>query len=259
MKSILICEGKTELILLSYYLGKVYGWESTEISKNFGKYDSRKKPRLKKERQQEQEWYILNEDMLSLFSAGGNNRIAKVFEDILKNQSFASDEPFERIVIMTDRDDERVEEELLKKIRQLCSEYSVTLHDALQNSQWCAASYENNGDERCMKILPIIIPFQETGTIETFLLKCVKEQEEELVNQCTGFVDGLCAIDSIKERYLKSRGVIPKAKFSTYFAIVSPNRTFAEGDRILKSIPWERYKETQETFDSLKDLQSEPT
>ncbi len=259
MKSILICEGKTDLYLLSYYLGKVHGWKSTETPENRKKYKSRKNPVLKTTtKEQVQEWYVLNDDILTLFSSDGNSQIENVFQNILTLLNSVGGEPFEKIVILTDRDDEQVEAKLIRNIGQLCSEHSITLHDELCNNRWCSASYENNGDKRTLEILLMIIPFEETGTIETFMLNCMAETECELVERCRKFVDDLCdeeyGIDYVRTRYLNSRGIIPKSKFSTYFSIVSPNRTFDAGDKILKPIPWEKYAEVQETFRLLDGL-----
>ncbi len=264
MKSILICEGKTDLYLLSYYLGKVHGWESTETPENRNRYKSRKNPVLKKAtKEQKQEWYVLNDDILALFSSDGNSQIENVFQNILTQHKNTSDEPFEKIVILTDRDDELTESNLIRSISRLCMEYEIALHNELCNNCWCSASYENNGDEREMEILLMIIPFEETGTIETFMLNCMAETESELVERCRNFVDHLCdeenGIDYVRTNYLNSRGIIPKAKFSTYFSIVSPNRTFDAGDRILRSIPWEEYREMQETFHLLDGLLSQNT
>jgi len=34
MKSIIVCEGKTDLVLYSYYLAKVHGWKSLDKREN---------------------------------------------------------------------------------------------------------------------------------------------------------------------------------------------------------------------------------
>lgn len=68
-----------------------------------------------------------------------------------------------------------------------------------------------------------VIPFEENGALETFLLNAISQNDEydkEIINKGNIFVD---EIDSEK-RYLNRRRYITKAKFDVYFSVrTSPN------------------------------------
>ena len=72
-------------------------------------------------------------------------------------------------------------------------------------------------------------------------------------NVCS-FIDGLTENEYIKSNYLFKRGLIPKSKLGTYFSIVSPGRTFDGYNKILESIPWEKYLEFQQTLKLLSEI-----
>ena len=91
------------------------------------------------------------------------------------------------------------------------------------------------------------------------MLNCRKEigeGEHELIDNVCYFIDGLSDNDYVKKNYLSSRGIIPKSKLSAYFSIVSPNRTFDVGNKILESIPWEKYLKFHQTLQPLNDLRT---
>ena len=62
MKSIVICEGKTDAILLSYYLNKVSGWGF------YSRKDKRKNNiPIRNNKTEEANWYIRGEDLLVIW------------------------------------------------------------------------------------------------------------------------------------------------------------------------------------------------
>ena len=104
-----------------------------------------------------------------------------------------------------------------------------------------------------LKILVLIIPFEETGALETFLLKAIGKQSEydkNIILKGNDFVD---TVDPDK-RYLTSRRYITKAKFDVYFSIRTPSAFFVERQNILKGIEWEKYMEIQKCFEKLGEL-----
>jgi len=263
-KSIIICEGKKDAILLSYYLGKTYGWNSinTKEGKEYIKANPDLKTALKvklaiNNDQQSWEWYYSETSLLAIYASGTNSNISDDFEQLLNLNENASDEPFDKIVIITDRDDEYVEKNICNNLTDICQKYSVTLSEKFKNNSWCPASYQKEGEEKILSILLMVIPNDELGTMETFLLNCISgknDGEKQLVNKCKEFVGSAKQIDYVKEKYLKERGITPKAEFAAYFAIASPNRTFDSGDKILKSVPWEKYADMQKAFLLFKEL-----
>ena len=98
-----------------------------------------------------------------------------------------------------------------------------------------------------------VIPFEENGALETFLLNAISQNDEydkEIINKGNIFVD---EIDSEK-RYLNRRRYITKAKFDVYFSVRTSAEQFTERQNILRNINWEKYEEIQESFKKLKEL-----
>ena len=110
-----------------------------------------------------------------------------------------------------------------------------------------------HGKEIAVEILLLIVPFEQTGAMETFLLNAVAGEDEydkEIINRGNTFVD---SVDPEK-RYLTKRRYITKAKFDVYFSVRTAAEQFVERQNILKDIPWDQYLLVQETFKKFADL-----
>ena len=83
----------------------------------------------------------------------------------------------------------------------------------------------------------LVIPFEETGAMETFLLNAIAEQDEYdkyIINQCNAFVDN---VDN-QRKYLNKRRYITKAKFDVYFSVRTSAEQFNERRNIIKNVAW---------------------
>ena len=103
------------------------------------------------------------------------------------------------------------------------------------------------------KLLMLVIPFEETGAMETFLLNAIAEQDEYdkyIINQCNAFVDN---VDN-QRKYLNKRRYITKAKFDVYFSVRTSAEQFNERRNIIKNVAWEKYPLIQNSFDKLGEL-----
>lgn len=99
----------------------------------------------------------------------------------------------------------------------------------------------------------MIVPFEENGAMETFLLNVISENDkydEKIIGECKRFVDNI----DPEKRYLTGRRLITKAKFDTYFSIRTSAEQFAERQNILKNVKWEQYAKIQKDFKLLSSL-----
>lgn len=263
MKSVIICEGKIDSIFLSYYLSSLYNWKSVDckdgkewVRRNDNKkrlnefVDSSNNPACY--------WYFRDDDnILGIYSVKSNSNIGKGVDQIFNINLVTTTTAIDKMVIITDRDDENVEKRIITLLSDKLRERKINIQSNIKNNEWIKTFYNKNGETIEFDILLLIIPFETTGTIESFLLDCLSQksiEEHNLVDLCDNFIELALKEDYIKDKYLNSRGIIPKAKFSAYFSVTSPNRTFDAGDKILKSIPWEEYTHTQQTFQLLSQL-----
>lgn len=245
MKSVIICEGSTDFALLQYYMRKAYGWDDSEA--NFLQRSSKfnKVRTLKK-----------NNDTLSIGGTGGANKIIPCFRTLLESNRIAAmpEEIFDKIVIITDRDEWETEEELKAQVMESLQDHSITMKSMIQHDQWIQCSCINGRGEKIeFAVLLLVIPFETTGAMETFLLGAIEKKDTydaSIIKKCNAFVD---SVDPEK-RYLNKRRYITKAKFDVYFSVRTSAAQFVERQNILKNVEWEKYTEIQTSFQKLNDL-----
>ena len=97
MNKLILCEGKTDAILLSYYLGRISGW--TYVRKCPGGLA------LRQNNDNESiNWYRKGSDYLLIWGVGGKDNFIRFFNERIKTPQSATN-AFEKIAIITDRDD----------------------------------------------------------------------------------------------------------------------------------------------------------
>ena len=112
MNSIILCEGSSDFVLFQYYMRTVYGWTDTR-TQNI-RLDSIKRSRTLKK----------DENLLTIGGCGGCNKIIPAFEKILQRNSISAvGEAFDKVVIITDRDEVGTEEEVIEKINTSVQKY----------------------------------------------------------------------------------------------------------------------------------------
>lgn len=243
MNSIIICEGSTDSILLQYFLRKAYGWEDTKeripLSNKFKTFR-----KLKKE-----------EKTLCIGGSGGVSQIKDKFDNILELNSFAADgEEYDKIIILTDRDEADTETDFCAEISRILAERNVYADQTIKNDEWVHCRMKNGqGKEISVDLLLLVIPFEQTGAMETFLLDAIAkadDYDDDIIKQGNAFVD---SVDPDK-RYLSKRRYITKAKFDVYFSVRTAAEQFVERQNLLKSVPWENYLLIQDSFRKFADL-----
>ena len=139
-------------------------------------------------------------------------------------------------------------------LENLFNEYSITVENNIANDSWFNCTCENGAQDIInFRVLLLIIPFDEEGALETFLLKAIASNDEydnEIIEKGNDFVENA---DS-ERRYLTKRRYITKAKLDVYFSIRTSVEQFTERQNILKSINWEEYEYIQDSFKKLREL-----
>jgi len=244
MKSVILCEGGTDLALIQYFMEDVNNWsyKDTHIE-------------MKKEIKSQRN-FSKNSHSLSIAETGGCSKLCPCFEKfIMRNKrSSISDEIIDKFVIISDRDEIGTVDEFLDKIRNIFSEYSVQVINEIVEGQWIRCNMQNSAEENVsFEILLLLIPFETTGALETFLLDAIAENDEydkNIIDKGKAFVN-----DADPEaRYLNKRRYKTKAEFDVYFSIRTAVDQFGERQNILKSVRWEEYELIQNSFRLLKDL-----
>lgn len=148
----------------------------------------------------------------------------------------------------------QTELDFIQNVKKVLDESGVSYEGQLKNDCWITCEMRSQiGITERFSILLLIIPFEQTGAMETFLLDAVREDnayDRDLIDQCISFVD---SVDP-QHKYLSSRRYRTKAKFDTYFSIRTPAEQFIDRQNILKNVRWERYSKIQTAFQKLEEL-----
>lgn len=178
-----------------------------------------------------------DDNTVSIIGCGGCNRLIPCLNyELMLNSVSALGEAYDKIVIITDRDEVLTEQEFSEQIEYQIKVYNGKYSGLITNNEWMEFSFINGyGDELKTKLLMLVIPFEETGAMETFLLNAIAEQDEYdkyIINQCNAFVDN---VDN-QRKYLNKRRYITKAKFDVYFSVRTSAEQFNERRNIIKML-----------------------
>lgn len=244
MKSIILCEGSSDYILLQYFMRKVYGWTD------------------QKTKEQSNDRYIKmirtmtkGADTLRIGGCGGCSGILPGFDRIMEyNTLSAEPEAYDKVVVITDRDEIETESEFIKGIESILSSRNMKRNSAVSNNEWSEIQYRNGHGKECkFDFLLLVIPFEDMGAMETFLLDSIARNDSydaNIIEKCNFFVNNI----DHEKRYLTKRRYITKAKFDVYFSVRTAAEQFVERQNILKNIPWEKYIKIQSEFKKLEAL-----
>lgn len=250
MKRIILCEGKTDAILISYFLKKVYGWSYTKDMVI----------RLPVKRDNEVlNWYSHPEkpgQELVIWGVGGIEQLpVKVGHVINFTQRVRTPtDRFERIVLFFDRD-QREEEECVQLIEDWTKSNDLKLIDDLQLGQWVdviTKLLKKPPERHKLSILSIVLPPDGKGALETFLTDSIRscsDEDRQLVDEAREFIERLPS-----EPYLNKRRFRPKACLGAILSVMSPDWVFSEVDERLIRVQWEDIESVLDVYKKLEEL-----
>ena len=191
MNKIILCEGETDAILLSYFLGKVAGWQFC------------KKPpvniAIKADAfEQSVNWYEHGDDRLLICGVGGKDNMSsffkrKVFRPIVDAGAFS------RVAAVLDRDNKEIE-----SIEDHASAIFRPVIAKMINNQWVENKYTDAyGTEQKIEGLLVVIPTEHEGALETVMLDSISEDpyDEAIVDKASMFVKEM---RTIAAKYISS-------------------------------------------------------
>ena len=243
-KSCIICEGTTDCFFLEYFMMKVYSWKDDKI-KNTQVASFNNGNKWKRN-------FFQEGKMLTILESDGSTNLPFKLGEVLQyNLSGIDEEFYQKIVIFTDNDEVGTYSIWKKNIEKILKMFKISFTVA-DNVYTCKVT--NFAEESIsFSIILVLVPFDENGAIETFLLNSIKKKDAydgDIIDKGNHFVD---TVDEEK-KYLNHRRIITKAKFDVYFSIRTPYKAFAERRNILKDVPWEDYLEIRKEFSVLGEL-----
>jgi len=154
MISLILCEGKSDAVFLSYYLEKTAQWKIMKkgpkefaINIDEGKGESAY-------------WYRRGDEVLLICSVGGKTKFKCFFDDkiieAIKQTSF-----FTKVAIVRDSDDDTSLE-----IAQSMNDLLAPLCNNIVLDQWSKHSYTNGyGEQKSIDILIQVVPKDQQGAL----------------------------------------------------------------------------------------------
>ncbi|SFR71202.1 DUF3226 domain-containing protein [Anaeromicropila populeti] len=224
MKTLILCEGTTDLIMLQFVLQYKYDW------KYDGFVENAITNRLIKKR------LIKDNQITEINSCGGITNISKEMLKIKEVIEYATknDEIYNKIIIMIDHDTVDSNKKFIEQLN-ICIGETFTENQINIWSQW---EVENLvlGVQK-IELYIKCIPETETGAIESIMLNAlgIDAIEQKVIQESSRFIE---KIANTQNRYLQKKSGIYKAIFNTYFSIRTPEETYAERARILRAYDW---------------------
>lgn len=244
MRTLILCEGKTDAILISYLLCKISNWEIT-------KPDKKMRIDISEQNNESAYWYRRNDDKLLICGVGGKDRFSSFFAeklyDIIIN--YPKEETFDKVIVIHDKDTEEITT-IERKIKG--SLYPIA--NEIQNNKWITNEYiDSFGKLLKIDLLGIVIPFENEGALETVLLASMKEKtpERHIVENSEQFVDD---IKEYASDFIDKPRMELKAKLGVTFAILSPMKVFSFIDEQIKAVQWEKYDYIKQVFCKVLEL-----
>lgn len=238
MNRVLLCEGVTDAILLSYYLEKVSGWKYCKGPKNL---------EIKtKNRNESVNWYRKGEEYLLICGVGGKNNFAKFFETRIKNPIFMSD-AFQKIVFVTDRD-ERADSEIINEL------YTEDMLKNLEDRRWRNNIYRNAYEmEKMLEVLLVVIPKESQGALETVMLEAIAEDpyDRNIIEKVDDFMQQM---SKVAEKYLSTERLQLKAKLGVTWGVQFPEKVFSRIDEQIRNVEWEKSELLKRIFRELEEI-----
>ncbi len=250
MKRIILCEGKTDAILISYYLARKFNWIYTK-DQIVGLPADKDNETLN--------WYYRPDNPgseLAIWGVGGINNIPEKLSQVIdRTRNERKDENrFDRIVIFFDR--AKLDN---KKCVNLVLNWSKIANLTFDNDpnigQWTNATIDIKSSppqEHKVEVLLIVLPPDGEGELETFLLNSLKTSSDAdnlLVKRAKAFIR-----DIPDKPYLLHRRLQSKACLGSVLSVISPDWVFTKLDKRLELIEWETLERVAGIFTELAVL-----
>jgi hypothetical protein len=241
MNKLILCEGETDAILLSYYLGKVAGWKfCKKPPKNID---------IKPDNFQESvKWYEKGEDRLLICGVGGKDCMQSFFnKKILKPVVDAG--AFSKIAVVLDRDDKAI-----NSIEDHASCLFRPVVIEMKNNLWINNEYEDSfGTKQIIEALLVAIPTEHQGALETLMLDSISEDpyDAEIVNKAGEFVKEM---RTTAAKYVSSNRKELKAHLGVTWAIQYPEKVFKLMNEQIQSVKWEKSEVLHKCFEKLVEI-----
>jgi len=250
MKSVILCEGHDEVYVIGYYLYGTKNWELKKEAKFSKLYQLSKK----NHNNQSMKIYLKGEDTLAIWAVGGKDSFKKPLKSVFENTLDHPDDGVNQLFILLDRDESEISECLTRIENEI--NLSGVKTPILENNKINTIEFSFEGESYQIKIIPVIIPFEENGALENVLLNSIASEDKEseyVVKKAKEYIEDFYRSD-FRERYLNHARLKTKAEFSAAISITNPDRSTAEFNKLLTSHKWYESDVVRKHFEMIDKL-----
>lgn len=233
--SLILCEGETDRDLIGCYMESVYNWKFCQIHSN-NLFPNEKI-----------NWYRDNDNNIKgIWSVGGNS-FSESVKKIIAREKY--EHRIDKVAIITDHDDvEEAEinrlDDIKKAISSVCEKKIDEIN--LSKNQWEKNVLINDFSEAEIELLYLLVPFDEIGALETFMLNVIAEQSDDkeyVITKAKEFVNNFES-----STYLTKRREKIKAELGVSLSVFSPDRILTTMKELIDSVRWSDFSISHEQF-----------
>ncbi len=227
MKSVILCEGQDDLWFLAYYLNKTAGWDVKPQ-----KWKGTKLTCDTEKQQVVYMWHKKSKNCVAIKSADGEANLLEALKDILVYDTEETTDPIHAVVLFCDCDT-RNQEELAQSMEEWFDD-DITLCNNHVSDYLISEQYDFS-----LKVLPLVIPFDEEGAIETLLLKSIADDGADgayVAAHAKAFIE---ETKRNVTAYLSKQREFTKAKYAAAMAIIDPTHSRDTFNQLMNATPWE--------------------
>lgn len=245
IRSMILCEGDSDQVLLGSYL-------SEKLDIEFNK-------RIKEDPFPGEKiaWYFDNNDrLIGIWNAEGCDFVPNV-KKIMQRELI--EHVIDSIVIVTDYDDEKSSTDRPENVyKAICETVKIDNKDSkgdfsVRNNIWTTIEFEGSfSEEISIRYCYLLVPYDAQGALETFMLKALSEDNEtkkETILQVKDFVKNFKS-----DQYLKKRRERIKAELGISVSIFNPERMFDTMMELINRVDWSKFDETEKQFGLLREV-----
>lgn len=234
MKTIILCEGTTDLLMIQFVLQYKYGWNYKGFVENVVTNRLLRRDLVK------------DDSTVEVRSCGGIMSIPNEMKKLQDQMEHATkeNEIYSKIIVMIDHDSVSSNKIFLDKMNEVLGT-AFCESDINTECKWCIRNLIFEDIELGLFIK--CIPETDIGSIENVMLEALATDkiESDLISDSAEFIKGVA---QRQERYLQKKSRIYKAIFNTYFSIRAPEEKYDERAKILKAFDWKNNEILEQKF-----------
>lgn len=233
MRTVIFCEGTTDLVLIQCVLQYRYGWKYKGFLENAETNKLLKRTLVKAE------------STIEIRRCVGIMNIPYELKELQDQIAFSkTEELIDKVIVVIDHDTISSNREFIDKVN---SSLGTCFSEDVVNTEITWKINNAFIGEINLSLLIHCIPEYEIGAIENVMLEAlaIDDIEKMIIERSNCFITD---VSHQQNRYLQKKSLIVKAIFNTYFAIRTPEETPTERSRILRAYDWKHNEVLNKCF-----------